>query len=74
MTQRWHLQDLRIKLKYLVTFTLGLDQKDNIDAAVKKFYENFTILLFHYDGRVSDWDKFEWSKRAIHISARKQTK
>ncbi|XP_040866769.1 uncharacterized protein [Glycine max] len=67
-------QDLRIKLKYLVTFTLGLDQKDNIDAAVKKFYENFTILLFHYDGRVSDWDKFEWSKRAIHISARKQTK
>lgn len=117
---RWHLQDLRIKLKYLVTFTLGLDQKDNIDAAVKKvisvsslhqsvlwlvfnkwlpsthsaywlmsiflslflilglktlqFYENFTILLFHYDGRVSDWDKFEWSKRAIHISARKQTK
>ena len=33
---RWHLQDLSIKPKYLVTFTVGSDQKDNIDAAVKK--------------------------------------
>ncbi|KAL5990621.1 hypothetical protein ACLOJK_011524 [Asimina triloba] len=39
-----------------------------------KFSENFTIVLFHYDGRVSEWDEFEWSKRAIHFSARKQTK
>ena len=38
------------------------------------FSENFTILLFHYDGRTSEWDEFEWSKRAIHVSARKQTK
>ncbi|KAJ6841507.1 uncharacterized protein M6B38_266130 [Iris pallida] len=67
-------EDLPIKQKYLVTFTVGLDQKNNIDAAVKKFSENFTILLFHYDGRTSEWDEFEWSKRAIHVSARKQTK
>lgn len=88
--------------KYLVTFTVGYDQRNNIDAAVKKvqtdfalpkfylyfysahslhllnlylqFSENFTILLFHYDGRVSEWDEFEWSRRAIHVSARKQTK
>ncbi|KAI8542428.1 hypothetical protein RHMOL_Rhmol08G0137400 [Rhododendron molle] len=26
----------------------------------------FTILLFHYDGQTSEWDEFEWSKRAIH--------
>jgi len=39
-----------------------------------QFSENFTIVLFHYDGRVSEWDKFEWSKKAIHISARKQSK
>ncbi|URE46527.1 lysine ketoglutarate reductase trans-splicing related 1 [Musa troglodytarum] len=31
-------------------------------------------MLFHYDGRTSEWDEFEWSKRAIHVSARKQTK
>ncbi|KAF1885702.1 hypothetical protein Lal_00039550 [Lupinus albus] len=67
-------EDLRIKPKYLVTFTVGYDMKDNINAAVKKFSENFTIVLFHYDGRVSEWEEFEWSKRAIHISAKKQTK
>ncbi|KEH22115.1 uncharacterized protein [Medicago truncatula] len=67
-------QDLTIRPKYLVTFTVGYDQSDNIDAAVRKFSENFTIVLFHYDGRVSEWDKFEWSKKAIHISARKQSK
>ncbi|CAN6727118.1 unnamed protein product [Malus baccata var. baccata] len=67
-------EDLTIKPRYLVTFTVGLNQKKNIDAAVKKFSENFTILLFHYDGQTTEWDDLEWSKRAIHISARKQTK
>lgn len=41
---------------------------------ILQFSENFTILLFHYDGRTSEWDEFEWSKRAIHVSVRKQTK
>ncbi|KAL6547414.1 hypothetical protein OROMI_023135 [Orobanche minor] len=67
-------EDLTIKPKYLVTFTVGYNQRDNIDKAVKKFSDNFTILLFHYDGRTTEWDDFEWSKRAIHVSARKQTK
>ncbi|URE41231.1 Lysine ketoglutarate reductase trans-splicing related 1 [Musa troglodytarum] len=67
-------EDLHIHQKYLVSFTVGLRQKQIVDAAVKKFSENFTILLFHYDGQTSEWDEFEWSKRAIHISVRKQTK
>ncbi|KAJ9169460.1 hypothetical protein P3X46_017656 [Hevea brasiliensis] len=67
-------EDLTSTPKYLVTFTVGYDQRKNIDANVKKFSENFTVLLFHYDGRVSEWDEFEWSKQAIHVSARKQTK
>lgn len=67
-------EDLTSKPRYLVTFTVGYDQKANIDACVKKFSENFTILLFHYDGRASEWEDLEWSKRAIHVSARKQTK
>ncbi|XP_031260453.1 uncharacterized protein LOC116134631 [Pistacia vera] len=67
-------EDLTSKPKYLVTFTVGYNQKNNIDAAVKKFSENFTIVLFHYDGRTTEWDEFEWSKRAIHVSVRKQTK
>ncbi|XP_021746749.1 uncharacterized protein LOC110712586 [Chenopodium quinoa] len=67
-------EDLKTKPKYLVIFTVGLDMKENIDKAVKKFSDNFTILLFHYDGKTTEWDQFEWSKRAIHVSARKQTK
>lgn len=67
-------EDLTTKPKYLVTFTVGYNQRENIDKAVKKFSENFTILLFHYDGRTTEWDDFEWSKRAIHVSARKQSK
>ncbi|KAL8218900.1 hypothetical protein R6Q57_022273 [Mikania cordata] len=67
-------EDLTSKPKYLVTFTIGYNQKDNIDQAVKKFSDNFTILLFHYDGRTTEWDEFEWSKQAIHISVQKQTK
>ncbi|PIA30275.1 hypothetical protein AQUCO_05600003v1 [Aquilegia coerulea] len=67
-------EDLIIRPKYLVTFTVGLNQKTNIDSAVRKLSENFQVLLFHYDGRTSEWDEFEWSKRAIHVSVRKQTK
>ncbi|XP_058199823.1 uncharacterized protein LOC131314913 [Rhododendron vialii] len=67
-------EDLKKKPKYLVTFTVGLDQRNNIDAAVKKFSEDFQILLFHYDGWTSEWDQFEWSQRAVHVSVRKQTK
>ncbi|KAJ1425948.1 hypothetical protein SESBI_10674 [Sesbania bispinosa] len=67
-------EDLKKKPKYLVTFTVGYDQRHNINACVKKFSDDFAILLFHYDGRTSEWDQFEWSKNAIHVSARKQTK
>ncbi|XP_073154513.1 uncharacterized protein [Henckelia pumila] len=67
-------EDLIIKPKYLMTFTVGLDQKKNIDAAVNKLTEDFTILLFHYDGRTSEWSEFEWSKRAIHVSVQRQAK
>ncbi|KAI5389097.1 uncharacterized protein LOC127103271 isoform X1 [Lathyrus oleraceus] len=67
-------EDLKKKPKYLVTFTVGYAQRKNIDAAVQKFSDEFAILLFHYDGRTTEWDQYEWSKNAIHISARKQTK
>ncbi|CAM8972992.1 unnamed protein product [Rhodiola kirilowii] len=67
-------QDLLKKPKYLVTFTVGLNQKENINLCVKKFSDDFQILLFHYDGRTTEWDEYEWSKKAIHISVRKQTK
>ncbi|GAA0166749.1 hypothetical protein LIER_21834 [Lithospermum erythrorhizon] len=67
-------EDLKTIPKYLVAFTVGYDQKKNIEAAVEKFSDNFTIVLFHYDGRTTEWDELDWSKRAIHISVPKQTK
>ncbi|XP_071726457.1 uncharacterized protein [Rutidosis leptorrhynchoides] len=67
-------QDLKKTPRYLVTFTVGWDQRNNIDAAVKKFSDDFQIVLFHYDGRITEWDQFDWSKEAIHVSVMKQTK
>uniref|UniRef100_M8AYV6 Uncharacterized protein n=1 Tax=Aegilops tauschii TaxID=37682 RepID=M8AYV6_AEGTA len=53
----------------------GYDEKANVDATIQKFSDNFDIVLFHYDGRTTEWDEvFEWSKEVAHVSARKQTK
>ncbi|KVI00192.1 hypothetical protein Ccrd_021565 [Cynara cardunculus var. scolymus] len=67
-------EDLKKKPKYLVAFTVGWGQREMIDASVKKFSEDFQILLFHYDGRTTEWDRYEWSKQAIHVSVKRQTK
>ncbi|KAK1360260.1 Lysine ketoglutarate reductase trans-splicing protein [Heracleum sosnowskyi] len=63
-----------VKPKYLLALTVGYNQKEIVDKMVSKFSENFSIVLFHYDGRASAWEHFEWSRRAIHISSEKQTK
>ena len=36
--------------------------------------ENFTVMLFHYDGIVDDWKMFPWYGRVIHVAAVNQTK
>ncbi|MBA0758649.1 hypothetical protein Gotri_021628 [Gossypium trilobum] len=69
-------EDLTIKPKYLVAFTVGYNQKHNIDAAVKKAGSlslSLSLSLTHTHTRI-EWDEFEWSKRAIHVSAPKQSK
>ncbi|VFQ58913.1 unnamed protein product [Cuscuta campestris] len=54
---------------------VGIKQKDNVDKIAQKFLsENFTIILFHYDGNVSGWWDLAWTKTAIHIVAHNQTK
>ncbi|KAK3121546.1 hypothetical protein QOZ80_8BG0655860 [Eleusine coracana subsp. coracana] len=65
--------------KYLLVLTVGYSEKANVNATVhkqytKQFSDNFDVMLFHYDGRTTEWDEFEWSKQAIHVSARKQAK
>ncbi|KAA8541696.1 hypothetical protein F0562_022848 [Nyssa sinensis] len=54
-------EDLVVKPKYLLALTVGYLQKDIINRIVTKFSENFTIVLFHYDGR----DKW-YAKRFLH--------
>ncbi|XP_062234110.1 uncharacterized protein LOC133931275 [Phragmites australis] len=61
--------------KYLLALTVGYSEKVNVNATVHKFSDNFDVVLFHYDGRTTEWDdEFEWSKQVLHISAWKQAK
>jgi hypothetical protein len=56
-----NLQDLKKKPKYLVTFTVGINQKKNIDAAVKKVLKcvihciSFFIDLIFYNTEASSY-------------------
>jgi hypothetical protein len=68
------IQDVASGKQYLVTLTVGYTEKDNINATVHKLSDKFDIVLFHYDGRTTEWEEFEWSKKVVHVSAKKQTK
>ncbi|PNT74925.1 hypothetical protein BRADI_1g24590v3 [Brachypodium distachyon] len=59
----------------LIAIPAGINQKKSVDAIMKKFLpENFTAILFHYDGKVNEWNDLPWSKSVIHIAASNQTK
>ncbi|XP_014751447.1 uncharacterized protein LOC100822695 [Brachypodium distachyon] len=61
--------------KYLLALAAGYTERANVNATVHKFSDNFDIVLFHYDGRTTEWDdEFRWSEEAVHVSAKKQTK
>ncbi|PON70994.1 hypothetical protein PanWU01x14_077040 [Parasponia andersonii] len=76
----WSTSSSRSKIndyshRNLLAIPVGIEQKHNVDAIVQKFLpENFTIILFHYDGTVDGWWDLEWSNGAIHIVAQNQTK
>ncbi|XP_051215330.1 uncharacterized protein [Lolium perenne] len=59
----------------LIAIPAGINQKKSVDAIMKKFLpENFTAILFHYDGKVNEWNDLPWSKSVIHVAASNQTK
>ncbi|XP_049934573.1 uncharacterized protein LOC116257254 [Nymphaea colorata] len=61
--------------KSLLASAVGIRQKKNVDHIVKKFPpNNFTIMLFHYDGFVDQWRDLQWSDNVLHVSAVNQTK
>jgi hypothetical protein len=64
------------KSKSLLAIPVGIKNKAAVDKLVSKFpADRFTVMLFHYDGAGEEqWDDLEWSRRAVHVSARGQTK
>ncbi|CAN1345399.1 hypothetical protein LINPERPRIM_LOCUS40363 [Linum perenne] len=63
------------KAPNLYAAAVGIKQKDLVDRMVTKFLSSgFTVMLFHYDGFVDEWNEFSWSSNVIHVSARNQTK
>ncbi|KAI3800361.1 hypothetical protein L1987_28451 [Smallanthus sonchifolius] len=59
----------------LLAMPVGLKQKQNVNTIVQKFLqENFTVILFHYDGKLDGWWDLKWSRKAVHIIADNQTK
>jgi hypothetical protein len=76
----WFSSSLKLKEnatspRNLLAMPVGIKQKENVDAIVQKFLpENFTIVLFHYDGKVDGWMDLNWTSKAVHIIAQNQTK
>ncbi|KAL0321234.1 UNVERIFIED_CONTAM: hypothetical protein Sradi_5384900 [Sesamum radiatum] len=76
----WTTSSSKLKIRprsssYLLAMPVGIKQKQNVDTIVRKFLpENFTIILFHYDGNLDGWWDLEWSREAVHIVAHNQTK
>ncbi|KAL0737582.1 hypothetical protein Bca4012_013792 [Brassica carinata] len=72
------IKKVRLSFALLPFVLLIFPQKKKLSSLnlslSQQFSDNFTIVLFHYDGRTSEYDEFEWSKRAIHVSVPKQTK
>ncbi|KAL3627752.1 hypothetical protein CASFOL_029115 [Castilleja foliolosa] len=59
----------------LLAMPVGIKQKKNVNIIVQKFLsENFSVILFHYDGNLDGWWDLGWSKRAVHVVAQNQTK
>ncbi|KAF3777796.1 hypothetical protein EJ110_NYTH45072, partial [Nymphaea thermarum] len=59
----------------LLAMPVGIKQKKNVDTIVEKFLlQNFTVILFHYDGNVNGWNDLQWHSKAIHVVANNQSK
>ncbi|XP_057820874.2 uncharacterized protein LOC131033634 isoform X2 [Cryptomeria japonica] len=68
-------KDMGKQHRNLLAMTVGIKQKKNVNCIVQKFLsENFTIILFHYDGNLDGWNDLGWISKAAHIVAQNQTK
>ncbi|KAL6639415.1 hypothetical protein ACP70R_023145 [Stipagrostis hirtigluma subsp. patula] len=62
--------------KSLLAVPVGVKNKAVVDKLVSKFLDagGFAVMLFHYDGAFEQWADLQWSNRAVHVAARRQTK
>ncbi|CAO2832567.1 unnamed protein product [Amaranthus hypochondriacus] len=75
MRPLWGLPTKSNSSKNLLAMSVGIKQKVLVNEMVSKFLSNgFSVMLFHYDGKVNEWNEFTWNERVIHISAINQTK
>ena len=74
----------------LLALTVGVKQKDVVDALVRTFLSSastsdaasssdpasdaFSVILFHYDGEVDALLTLPWSDDVVHVSVSKQSK
>ena len=60
----------------LLAITAGAKMMAKVDEVVRSFDpEKIQVVLFHYDDKVDVWnERFEWSRRAAHAVALKQSK
>ncbi|KAL8503997.1 hypothetical protein ACS0TY_022650 [Phlomoides rotata] len=59
----------------LLAIAVGINQKRLVNQIVKKFLSNdFSVMLFHYDGVVDEWHGLDWSNSVVHVSVSNQTK
>ncbi|KAL8554050.1 hypothetical protein ACS0TY_002325 [Phlomoides rotata] len=59
----------------LLAIAVGINQKRLVNQIVKKFLSNdFSVMLFHYDGVVDEWHDLDWSNSVVHVSVSNQTK
>ncbi|CAN6457669.1 unnamed protein product [Victoria cruziana] len=74
-TKSFRLSENKDTNRSLLAMPVGIKQKKNVDTIVEKFLlQNFTVILFHYDGNVNGWDDLQWHSKAIHVVVNNQSK
>lgn len=59
----------------LVLFTAGRSGMENVDRLVTLWGTHyFDYVLMHFDDSAGEWNKFEWYKRVVSITAQRQAK
>lgn len=63
------------KWRSLVLFTAGRSGMENVDRLVTQWgTQAFDYVIMHFDNSSSEWNKFEWYRQSVSITALDQAK